>query len=107
MPEYSKYQKKVIGRFYDNRPKIDEQRLGELVTSLYLATGEKQKQKLWKSAGETMLRLGVPQGRVDHVLAKQDAAILAEVVKDIQKGLIRPPEKPKAPTHPGPSEPGP
>ena len=46
---YSKYQQKVIKNFYDNREAISLQRLSELVTSLYLATGDKQKQKLWKS----------------------------------------------------------
>ncbi|MCA9053002.1 MAG: hypothetical protein KDA75_04150 [Planctomycetaceae bacterium] len=86
--EYSSYQKKVISRYYDNRDSIDSQRLGELVTSLYLATGEKQKQKLWKSAGEAMERLQVPPKRIEHVLAQQDPAILAAVVEDLQKGRI-------------------
>lgn len=87
--EYSNYQKKVISRYYENREQIDEQRLGELVTSLYLATGPKQIEKLWKSAEETMLRLGVPESRVEHVCSKRDAAILAEVVKDLQSGAIK------------------
>ena len=87
--EYSNYQKKVISRYYENREQIDEQRLGELVTSLYLATGEKQRAKLWSSAEETMLRLGVPNSRVEHVVKKQDPAILAEVVKDLQSGVIK------------------
>lgn len=86
--EYSKYQRKVISRFYDNREQLDHQRLGELVTSLYLATGEKQKAKLWKSAEEAMTRLKVPPSRVAHVMAQQDPAVLASVVDDLQKGRI-------------------
>lgn len=86
--EYSNYQRKVISRFYDNREQLDHQRLGELVTSLYLATGEKQKAKLWKSAEEAMTRLKVPATRVQHVVSKQDPAILAAVVEDLQKGRI-------------------
>lgn len=88
--EYTKYQKKVISRYYDNRDQIDEQRLSELVTNLYLANGEKQKQKLWKSAEDMMTRLKVPTTRVAHVLEKQDPALLAEVVKDLQSGKIKP-----------------
>ena len=88
--EYSNYQKKVISRYYDNREQIDEQRLSELVTSLYLATGEKQKAKLWKSAEETMTRLGVPKTRVEHVVDKKDPAILAAVVQDLASGAIKP-----------------
>lgn len=86
--EYSSYQRKVISRFYDNREQLDGQRLGELVTSLYLATGEKQRAKLWKSAEEAMTRLKVPPSRIEHVLAKKDPAILASVVEDLQSGKI-------------------
>jgi hypothetical protein len=88
--EYTNYQKKVISRYYENRDQIDEQRLSELVTSLYLAGGEKQKQKLWKSVEETMTRLKVPTTRVAHILEQQDPALLAEVVKDLQSGKIKP-----------------
>lgn len=88
--EYTKYQQKVISRYYENREQIDEQRLSELVTSLYLATADKQKTKLWKSVEETMTRMKLPTTRVAHVLEKQDPALLAEVVKDLQSGKIKP-----------------
>lgn len=86
--EYSSYQRKVISRFYDNREQVDHQRLGEMVTSLYLATGDKQRQKLWKSAEDAMTRLKVPPSRIQHVLQQQDPAVLAAVVEDLQKGII-------------------
>ncbi|WP_437203692.1 hypothetical protein [Planctomicrobium sp. SH664] len=89
MKDYTPYQKKIISRFYDNRDQIDEQRLGELVTSLYLAKGEKQKEKLWGAALEAMERLKVPPGRIQNVMEKKDAAILAEVVKDLQSGSLK------------------
>ncbi len=89
MREYSNYQKKVIQRYYDNREQIDEQRLSELVTSLYLAEGKKRI-KLWQSAEEVMTRLKVPESRVKHVVSTDDPAILAEVVKDLQSGAIKP-----------------
>ncbi len=88
--EYSNYQKKVISRYYENREQIDAQRLAELVTSLYFVTGDKQIAKLWASAGETMERLKVPKSRVAHVLERKDPAVLAEVVKDLEKGIIGP-----------------
>ena len=87
--EYTKYQQKVISRYYDNREQIDEQRLSELVTSLYLTTTDKQKKKLWESADDLMTRLKLPKSRIEHVLAKQDPAILAEVVKELQAGVIK------------------
>lgn len=88
MKKYSKYQQKVIQRYYENREQIDEQRLSELVTSLYLAEKKKQT-RLWKSATEIMLRLNVPRSRVDHVIHSANPVILAEVVKDIQNGVFK------------------
>jgi hypothetical protein len=97
MPEYSKYQKKVISRYYENRDQIDEQRLGELVTNLYLATTDKQRAKHWETAQSAMTRLGVPAQRIEHVVASQDPAVLAAVVEEIQRGVLKL-VKPKKPT---------
>jgi hypothetical protein len=99
MKEYSDHQKKIIKRYYDNRDDIDFRRLGEIASDLYLATG-KNTDRLWKQAAEIMMRLNVPPTRIAHVLKAANPAILAEVVNDVQKGLIRPAEKPK-PADPG------
>jgi hypothetical protein len=101
MKDYSNYQKKIIKRYYDNRDDIDFVRLGEIATDLYLATGKKT-ERLWKQASELMTRLNVPPTRLAHVMKMANPALLAEVVNDIQKGLIRPAEKPK-PADPGPT----
>jgi hypothetical protein len=94
--EYSRYQQKVIKRYYDNRDQVDEQRLSELVANLYLAS-DKKRAKLWETARELMERLNVPASRIAHVIKTGDAAILAEVVKDIAAGKIAPaPKKPPA-----------
>ena len=85
--EYSQHQRKVIQRYYDNREQIDEQRLSELVTSLYLAT-PKQAIKRWETAEDLMKRLEVPESRIANIMKKRDPAILATVVEDLQKGLI-------------------
>jgi hypothetical protein len=90
MKDYTPYQKKIISRYYDNRDQIDEQRLGELVSSLYLAKpGSKQLEKLWASADEAMQRLKLPASRIKHVMERRDPAILAEVVKDLQTGSLK------------------
>jgi len=44
--DFSRFQKKVIQRYYDNRPALDEQRLAELATELYLAADKKKNQTL-------------------------------------------------------------
>ena len=86
--DYSSYQQKVIKRFYDNREQIDDQKLSELVTNLYLAS-DRQKPKLWQRAREIMGRMELPQSRIDHVIASEDAAVLARVVEELQNGKLK------------------
>lgn len=85
--DYSAHQQKIIKRYYDNREQIDAQRLAELGTELYLASGKKL-EKLWASAEETMRRMKVPERRIAHVMAKRDPSLVAEVVKDLETGKI-------------------
>ncbi len=96
MADHSNYQKKVISRYYENRDQIDEQRLGELVTNLFLATSAKQKSKHWETAHGVMTRLGVPASRIEHVMGSEDPTVLAAVVEELQRGVLKL-EKPKKP----------
>lgn len=96
MSEYTKYQQKVIQRFYDNRDQQDEQKLAELVTNLYLAEGKKRA-KLWEQARTYMERIKVPAGRIEHIMKSADPAILAAVVQELQAGTLKRETKPAAP----------
>ena len=84
----SAFQQKVIKRYYDNKDQIDEQRLSELVTNLYLAPPKKQA-KMWESAEELMIRMKLPASRIAHVMETKDAAVLAKVVEELQKGVLK------------------
>jgi hypothetical protein len=83
MADFTPYQQKIIKRYYDNQGAIQSQRLAELVTELYLAEGKKR-QRVWKSVVAALQKLGVPQSRIDHVLKQDDAALVAQIVKEIQ-----------------------
>ncbi|VAX39620.1 hypothetical protein MNBD_PLANCTO02-631 [hydrothermal vent metagenome] len=87
MADHSKYQQDIIKRYYDNRDSIDEEKLAEMVTNLYLSEGKKQ-EKIWVRAEELMERLEIPESRIAHIMQSQDPAILAEVVNDLQSGKI-------------------
>jgi hypothetical protein len=84
--EYSEFQQGVIRRYYENREQIDEGKLSELVTSLYLAKSKSAQDKLWERAESLLERLEVKASRIRHVLASRDAAVLAELVSELQKG---------------------
>jgi hypothetical protein len=80
--QYSKFQQKAIKNFYDNRESISIQRLGELVTDLYLAEGKSRATK-WKQIAVALGRLGVPASEIEHLVKKDDAAQLAKKVAEL------------------------
>ena len=83
MAELTPYQEKVVKRYYCNRDRLAEQRLGELVSEIYLAEGKKR-DRLWQSAATALAQVGLPQSRIDHILETRDPALLAVVTKELQ-----------------------
>ena len=80
--QFSKFQQKAIKNFYDNRESISLQRVSELVTDLYLAEGKSRATK-WKQIATAMERLGVPKTEIDHLVKKDDPALLAKKVSEL------------------------
>jgi hypothetical protein len=80
--QYTKFQQKAIKNFYDNRESISIQRLGELVTDLYLAEGKSRATK-WKQITAAMEKLGVPKTEIEHLIKKDDVALLAKKVTEL------------------------
>jgi hypothetical protein len=83
MADYSPYQQKIIKRYYNNSDTIQLQRLAELVGELYLAEGKKR-ERAWHAVSAAMLKLGVPQTRIDHLVKQNNPALIAEVVKELE-----------------------
>ncbi|MFL5341762.1 MAG: hypothetical protein ACJ8F7_16580 [Gemmataceae bacterium] len=82
--DFTPHQQKIIKRYYDNQDAIKLQRLGELVTDLYLAEGKKR-ERVWKSVVAALEALKVPPTRVQHLRDKDDPALLAALVKELQR----------------------
>jgi hypothetical protein len=82
MAELSKYQHSIVKNYYANLDTALVQRLGEQVTDLYLAEGKKRA-KLWVSIAAALGKLGVPQKRIDHVVATDDARQLATLLQEL------------------------
>ncbi len=80
--EYSAYQADVIGRYYDNLDNIMLQKLGELVSELYLTDGDKKKEKLWQRVNKALVSLGIKEGLIKHIMEKKDVEILAKNLQD-------------------------
>jgi len=82
--DYSAYQKTVISGYYDNLDTIMLQKLGELVTDLYLADTKAKKDRLWDRAHKAMVKLKVKPAIIEHIMKKQDVEVLAKNLQDWQ-----------------------
>lgn len=91
MPDYSSHQKKIINRYYDNRSNIMLEKLSDLVTELYLADSDKQRDRLWERVSAAMINLKVPAKTASHILTSRSPELLASHVKD---WLQKPPSAP-------------
>jgi hypothetical protein len=78
----SEYQNKVIANYYDNLDTIMLQKLGELITDLYLADTEAKKKRLWQRAEKAMQKLKIKPAIINHILEKKDPKILAKNLQD-------------------------
>lgn len=84
MNDYTPHQKKIIDRYYKNFDAITFQRLSELATDLYLAEG-KQRDRLWKRAGEALAKIDFPASRIAHLLEKRDPQLLVGILKELDR----------------------
>jgi hypothetical protein len=80
--KYTKHQQKIIKNYYDNRESISLQRLGELVTELYLAEG-KGRERQWKYIVGALEKLGLPAERIEHLRKQDNPALLAKLVEEL------------------------
>jgi hypothetical protein len=80
--EFSKYQTDVVGRYYDNLNTIMLQRLGEIVTELYLADTDDKKSRLWQRAHKAMVNLKVKPAIISNIMEKKNVEILAKNLQD-------------------------
>ena len=80
--EYTPYQKSVISGYYNNLDTIMLQKLGELVSELYVADSQTKRDRLWNRAHKAMVKLKVPPAILDHIMQKKDVQILAKNLQD-------------------------
>jgi hypothetical protein len=84
MAEFSKYQQKVIKRYYENRDSIALQRAQELVTELYLTTGKKR-ERHWDSLALHLGKLGVKPDVIEHLRSEDKPEKVATLIKKLME----------------------
>jgi len=82
MAKRSAYQQRVIRDYYRNQDAILVQRLGELLTDLYLAEG-KARTRLWKRVETAMEKLEVPKKQIQHIVQSDNPTLVADLLKQL------------------------
>ena len=76
------HQQGIVKRYYEHKDTIATQKLGEIVSELYLETSEKKKEKLWKSAHTALMNAKCNQVRVEKICAAKDLTTLAKLLEE-------------------------
>ena len=80
---YSEYQKGVIMRYYEHSDTIARQKLGEIVSDLYLGAGGKKADRLWDRARKALLAAGANKVEVEKLIADRSVERLAKLVNSL------------------------
>jgi hypothetical protein len=87
----SAHQQKIVKRYYQQLDTIAVQKLSELVSELFLATGDDKKQdKLWAQVTTYLPKLDADETRVRRILAQKDLKDLATLVNEASAAKPRP-----------------
>jgi len=78
----TEYQQKLVKNYYKNIDGIMLDKLGEIVSDLFIAETESKQNRLWKRARQAMLNLKVPPSIIEHIMNKKDVKILAKNLSD-------------------------
>ncbi len=82
MAKRSSYQQRAIRNYYENRDAIMIQRLGDLVTELFLAEG-KARARIWKRVSSTLEKLKVPDAQIQHLVQSDNPTLVANLLKQL------------------------
>ena len=80
---YTKYQQKAIRNFYDNKDLRLVQKLGELVSNLYLESSEKKKETGWKKIKKMLTDLKVHPGEVECLTKEKNLSVISKKLDEI------------------------
>lgn len=71
-------QQKIISNYYLNRDQIMVQKLGEIVSELYLAQSARRADQLWQRAEKALRNLNTPDQEIARLLAARSPEALAK-----------------------------
>ncbi|KAB2836505.1 MAG: hypothetical protein F9K48_01670 [Candidatus Brocadia sp.] len=80
---YTEYQKKVIRNFYENKDLRLIQKLGELVSDMYLETSEKKKESGWNKIRKMLNDLKVHPNEIEFLMKDKNLAVISKKLAEM------------------------
>ena len=77
---YTRYQQKIIKGYYDNKDIRLIQKLGELVSCLYVETDGKKRESGWKKIKKILLDLKVHPNEVEFLTKDKDLSGISKKI---------------------------
>ena len=81
--ERTRYQQSKIQGFYENQDTLMLQKLGEMVSDLYLCTEEREIKRLWSSAHRALLKTKADKVRIATVITERRIGALAKLISEL------------------------
>jgi hypothetical protein len=79
----SHHQHGIVKRYYANLDTLSLQKLGEIVSDLYLCTDARKAAPMWKRAEQALAKAGADPARVGKLLADRNVEGLAKLVGEL------------------------
>lgn len=86
----SRYQQKIIERYYEHKGTINANRLAEIVSDLYLTDSPSATAKLWDRAAKALAGAEVDPKRIEAVIKARDVQALAKLAGELSVGSAKP-----------------
>lgn len=80
---YTPYQQKIIRNFYENKDLRLIQKLGELVSNLYLETSGKKRESGWKKIEKILLDLKIHPNEVEFLTKDRNLAVISKKLAEM------------------------
>ncbi len=80
---FSSHQKGIVKRYYEHRETLSTQKLGELVSELYLERDRKKLDRLWQKVETALEGAGADKARIARVVSRQNVQELADLVGEL------------------------
>ena len=80
---YTPYQQKVIRNFYENKDLRLIQKMGELVSNLYLETNAKKLESGWKKIREILIDLKVHPNETEFLTKDKNLSVISKKLAEM------------------------